>query len=200
MSERSNHIYSTTSEPDHSQEDSFHQHAKIYNTPHGHYNMDVVATLIELQMQRRIADNELNAIKINLEQSITASKEHFRVLENSVAEIKSMARDAMTVSVGLDGKNGLRGSLEHLTKEFSSLPRDIEFLKQTANHYLDMKSLLLRLFATSFAAIFLQFGGAVWYVSEQHVKQEIIREDLNKVLNYFQSRNGDKIDLKSVDR
>lgn len=200
MSEPKRHPHIASSESDYSGEDSFHPQSKIYNTPQGHYNMDVVATLIELQMQRRIADNELNAIKINLEQSIAASKEHFRVLENSVTEIKSMARDAMTVSVGLDGKNGLRGSLEHLTKEFSTLPRDIEFLKQTANHYLEMKSLLLRLFATSFAAIFLQFGGAVWYVSEQHVKQEVIRDDLNKVLNYFQSRNGDKIDLKSVDK
>lgn len=181
-------------------EESNTQLKQTYNVTVPGYSIDVISALIELQTQRRLADSELNAIKTQLEQSIQSSKDHFKTLESSVAEIKSMAKDAMTVSVGLDGKNGLRGAIEKLTQEFSNLPKDVEFLKQTANHYHEMKSMVIRMFMASIAALFVQFGGAMWYTSEQHNKQEVIRRDLNRVMEYLDQRHTDKNELKRIDR
>ena len=91
--------------------------------------------------------------------------------------------------VCVDGKNGLRGSLESLVTHVTAISKDFEFLRQAAHSYNETKTLLFRVFATSAIAILIQFGGAVWCVASLHAKQESIREDLNRVLMHIDRKH-----------
>jgi hypothetical protein len=142
-------------------------------------------SLIELQGDKKVIVSELDSMKIRVESNALTVQEQLRALERSVLEIRDMARDAKHISVGVDGQNGLRGSIANLTRDVTSMTQDFNFLRQTAHNYNETKNLLLRLFVTSAVAVIIQFGGAVWFVSSLHSKQESIREDLNRVIRHI---------------
>jgi hypothetical protein len=103
-----------------------------------------------------------------------------------------MARDAKHISIGVDGKNGLRGSLELLVKDMSGMTEDLEFLRQSAHSYNETKAVLLKLFATSAMAILIQFAAAVWCVSAINARQDSIRQDVNRVLTLIDKLHIDQ--------
>lgn len=117
--------------------------------------------------------------------------EQIKALEKSVEEIKDIAVRALHVSIGVDGKNGLRGSLENIVRTMGDMTKDFEFLRSSAHSYLETKNLLLKLFAVSAAAVIFQLCGIVWYFASQHSRQEIMREDLNKVIIHVEKIRED---------
>lgn len=159
---------------------------------------DIAVSLTEIQAQQKSFEEELEEFKIKIEANSIANQEQLRKLESAILEVRDKARDAMHISIGVDGKNGLRGSLESLVRDVTSMSESFNDLKQSVSGYSDMKSLLLRIFAASAMTILCQFGGAVWLVSSIHSKQESMREDLNRVLAILDKRGHEasKIDLK----
>jgi hypothetical protein len=147
----------------------------------------------ELEMQQKYMDNEISTIKNKLETWNYQTGENFKALEKSVAEIKDMATRALHVSIGVDGRNGLRGSLETIIKDMNGMSKDFEFLRSSAHSYVETRSLLLKLFAVSAAAVVVQLCGIVWYFGSQHSRQEVMREDLNKVIGYIEKMKEDTL-------
>ena len=152
----------------------------------------------DLQNNYKSLVNEIDAVKIRVESNALTVHEQLRGLERSILEIRDMARDAKHISVGVDGQNGLRGSIANLTRDVTSMTQDFNFLRQTAQNYTETKNLLLKLFVTSAAAIIVQFGGAVWFVSSMHSKQETIREDLNRVIRHIDKIYDDAASSKNL--
>lgn len=136
----------------------------------------------ELEIHQKFMDNEINSIKAKLDDHNYQATEQIRVLERNVAEIKDMATKALHVSIGVDGRNGLRGSLENISKDVASMIKDFEILKSSAKSYVETKALLLQLFSVSAAAVVAQLCGIIWYFASQHSRQEVMREDLNRVI------------------
>lgn len=147
-----------------------------------HDSEEILHAQNELEIHQKLTDNEINSIKTKLDIYNHQTSEQIKVLEKSVTEIKDMATKALHVSIGVDGKNGLRGSLEAISKDVTSMIRDFEILKSSAKSYLETKRLLLQLFTVSAAAVIVQLCGIVWYFSSQHSKQEVMRDDLNRVI------------------
>ena len=157
--------------------------------PVGALHHDIVTALAELQSQKKLTDSEITNIKVRLETDTHNTHEQLKNLEKSVSQIRDMARDAYVIGVGVDGKNGLRGSLESLARDVTRITEDFEFLRQTAHSYVEIRSFLLRLFVASAATILLQFGGAIWYASSQYSRQESLRNDMNRVISYIDKRS-----------
>lgn len=153
------------------------------------YNIAIAIT--ELQAQQESLKQKVEDLNIKSEATNIALKAKIESIEKNIAEVRDQARDAMHISVGVDGKNGLRGSMQSLLDDVSSMSESLQVLKQTANDYAEMKTLLLRLFAASAMTIICQFGGAVWFVSSLHSRQESMREDLNRVLTILDKRFDD---------
>jgi hypothetical protein len=152
----------------------------------------------DLQNNYKSLVNEIDAVKIRVESNALTVHEQLRGLERSILEIRDMARDAKHISVGVDGQNGLRGSIANLTRDVTGMTQDFNFLSQTAQNYTETKNLLLKLFVTSAVAIIVQFGGAVWFVSSMHSKQETIREDLNRVIRHIDKIYDDAASSKNL--
>jgi hypothetical protein len=136
-----------------------------------HFYNDVIASLTALKSQKQINES-----------AIEDTKEHFKEIEKSIAEIREMARDAKHISIGVDGRNGLRGTLEHLARDVSRLAHDVEFVKKAADDYIGLKSFFTKLLVGSFMGIVTQVCFAVWYVSAQHTQQEALKADVARLL------------------
>jgi hypothetical protein len=93
-----------------------------------------------------------------------------------------MARDAKHISIGVDGRNGLRGTLDNLVKDVSKLSSDVEIVKKAADDYVGTKAFLSRLVIASFMGVMGQVCFAVWYVSAQHTQQEAMKQDVTRLL------------------
>jgi hypothetical protein len=91
----------------------------------------------------------------------------------------------MHISVGVDGRNGLRGSIANLSEQMAVLVKEFGYLKETAHSYVEMKELVMKFFATAAVGLFFQFAAAIWYFSGQHQQQQSMRDDLNKVISYI---------------
>lgn len=149
------------------------------------FQHDVITFITELQGQQKFTDSELNKVKSSLEESTTNTQEQLKSLEKNVADIRDMARDAKHISIGVDGRNGLRGTLDHLAKDVGKLKEDVEFVKEAAHSYNGMKVFFSRLLIASFATVMLQLAAAVWYISAQNAKQEALRSDVNRILSHI---------------
>lgn len=146
---------------------------------------NTVAAIMQLQNQKLLRDAELEVIRQRLDTIYSEATESISSLENSVSIVRDMARDAMHISVGVDGKNGLRGSMSNLTEQLHILVKEVGYLKQTADSYMEMRQLVLKYFATAAVGLLVQFAGAIWYFSAQNQQQQALRQDLNKVLIYI---------------
>jgi hypothetical protein len=162
-------------------------HSQEFNT---------VAAILQLQNQKLIRDAELEALRDKLTSISTETSDSIKDLENSVTIIRDMARDAMHISVGVDGKNGLRGSISTLSEQVNVLVKEFAFLRQTADSYVEMKNLILKFFTTAAVGLFFQFAAAIWYFSGQHQQQQAMRDDLNKVLSYVAKQQEASKSLK----
>jgi hypothetical protein len=151
---------------------------------------DLSETIGVLRAQRDILDEELEDIRkiVNDNEAITQAQ--FKSLEKTVNEIRDNARDVMHIAVGVDGRNGLRGSIDTLSANVNNVIRDFEFLKNAANNYNETKSVLLKMFATSAIAVIFQLMAGVWYIATEHNKQQTMREDLNRVIAYIERVRG----------
>lgn len=126
------------------------------------------------------------AVEIQLEQE--GIKKRLDSVEDTLKVVQDQARDALHVAIGVDGRNGLRGSLNTLVSDVSKITEALHGLRQQANDYAEMKSMLLKLFVACTVTILCQFGSAVWFVSSLHSRQENMREDLNRVLAILDKR------------
>jgi hypothetical protein len=158
-------------------------------------NLNIMATLSDIQSHKKLTDAELSNLKLRIESFASTVKEQIGNLEKNVLEVRDKARDAMHISVGVDGKNGLRGSMETMLREVTSMSEDFAVLRQTAQNYNETKDFLLRLFVSSAVAMFIQFGGAIWFLSSMHNKQENMREDLNKVISYVDKKHAEQLNM-----
>ena len=134
-------------------------------------------------------DNQSLAIasaELQLEQE--GIKKRLDNIETTLKTVQDQARDALHVAIGVDGRNGLRGSLNTLVSDVSKITEALHGLKQHAGDYAEMKSTLIRMFVASAFTMLCQFGGAVWFVSSLHSRQENMREDLNRVLAILDKR------------
>lgn len=152
---------------------------------------DLLLDVTELQSQKKLTDAEITNIKIRLESYIATTQEQFRLLGATINEIRDMARDNKHITIGVDGNNGLKGTLASLVKDVNSMAKDFEFLRQTAHSYVEMKTWLIRLLITSVAAIIFQFAGAAWTLNMQASKQDAFKEDLNKVVAFINKQQDD---------
>jgi replication initiation and membrane attachment protein DnaB len=148
------------------------------NFPSNEANHDVITAITELQGHKKLTDSEISKI----EETIIDTKNHLKELEKSVADIREMARDAKHISIGVDGRNGLRGTLDHLAKDVSKLAEDVDFVKKAADNYVSNKEFLTRLLTASFMGIVGQVAFAIWYVSAQHSQQEALKADVTRLL------------------
>ena len=148
-------------------------------------DFNTVTAIMQLQNQKLLRDAELNTIRHRLSILDTDINENIKSLETSISSVRDMARDAMHISVGVDGKNGLRGSLANLSEQMAVLVKEFGYLKETAHSYVEMKEMVMKFFATAAIGLFFQFAGAVWYFSGQHQQQQAMRDDLNKVIAYI---------------
>ena len=158
---------------------SHHESANSdYKSSAAHFHHDVITSLTELQGQKKLTEVELS----KLGETILDTKDHLKELEKSVSEIREMARDAKHISIGVDGRNGLRGTLDHLAKDVRNLAADLEIVKKAADDYVGTKSFLSKLVVASFMGILGQICFAVWYVSAQHTQQEVLKADVSRLL------------------
>lgn len=156
-----------------------------YSEESNPHDFNTVAAIMQLQNQKLLRDAEIESIREKLEEISTETNDGLKSLESSVASVRDMARDAMHISVGVDGKNGLRGSISTLSEQVHVLVKEFSFLRQTADSYVEMRQMVLRFFATAAIGLLAQFAAAIWYFSAQHAQQEALRQDLNKVLSYI---------------
>jgi hypothetical protein len=177
-----------------SQSNEEHCKKAQYNPSAASFHDNMVASISDLESDNKIFDSELQAIKENLEASSADTKEQFKSLDKSLLEIREMARDAKHISIGVDGKNGLRGAIQALSDNVHNITSEISSIKQSANSYEETRSFLGRLLVACIATFLLQFGAAVWYISSYNAKQEAIRTDLNRVIAYI-DKVQDKLQL-----
>jgi hypothetical protein len=157
-----------------SQEDS--------NRPDQH---KLICLKADLDMYKRLLDMELTNLKTRMDSIVEAGKTQHEELDRVVKETREKVTDAMHISIGVDGRNGLRGTMETVKAELSAISRDLDFLRQAAHSYNSTKQLFTRLFTSTALAIFIQLMGAIWFVSAMHSKQDALRDDLNRVLMYI---------------
>jgi hypothetical protein len=158
---------------------------------------DITSTVADLKTQKSLTDAEITNIKIRLESYIATTQEQFRTLGSTITEIRDMARDNKHITVGVDGNNGLKGTLEILVRDVTTMTKDFEFLRQTAKGYEETKNWFARVLVTTFIAIGLQFIGSVWTMNMQNNKQDTIREDLGKVMAFVNKQQQNEEVFKS---
>ena len=161
-----------------------------------HPELNTVAAILQLQNQKILRDAELEVIRQKIDTLSSETAESISFLESSVSSIRDMARDAMHISVGVDGKNGLRGSMNNLTEQLHILVKEVGYLKQTADSYMEMRQVVLKYFATAALGLLAQFAGAIWYFSAQNQQQQALKQDLNKVLIYMDKQQENAKQLK----
>jgi hypothetical protein len=142
----------------------------------------------ELRNQQVMIDSEIENVKKQLTGLSENTKKSIESLENSMQTVRDMARDVMHISIGVDGKNGLRGVTAGLSEQVAVLAKEFGFLRQTADSYVEMRQTVLRYFATAAMGLFLQFAAAIWYFSGQHQQQQVLKDDLNKVLLFIEKQ------------
>jgi hypothetical protein len=145
----------------------------------------------QLQEQKKLRDAEVDNLRTRLEAHILAVASQMKAIENSLSDTRDMARDVKHISIGVDGRNGLRSAVQELVTDMSAITKDFGFLRQTADNYVDMKTMLFRLFAASAAVLLAQFASAVWYLSAQHSEQQAMRQELNRVISYMDNRQAE---------
>jgi hypothetical protein len=149
---------------------------------------NTVAAIMQLQNQKILRDAEIEGMRQKLSTMDADTHENIKALEQSIASVRDMARDVMHISVGVDGRNGLRGSIASLSEQVQVIVKEFSFLRETANSYVEMKSTVLKFFTTAAIGLFFQFAAAIWYFSGQHQQQEALKADLNKVLAYIEKQ------------
>lgn len=145
----------------------------------------------QLQEQKKLRDVEVDNLRVRLEAYILSAATQMKTIENSLSDTRDMARDVKHISIGVDGRNGLRSAVQELVSDMTAITKDFGFLRQTADNYVDMKSMMIRLFTASAAALLAQFAAVVWYLSAQHSEQLAIRQDLNRVISYMDSKQSE---------
>jgi len=113
---------------------------------------------------------QLNNVQLQLEK-----------LEETLTEVRDLARDAIHICIGVDGHNGLRGTLQKLTTDVEHIGKEFSEVSTTVKDHKELKSQLFKFLTASAMILITQFAGAVWYMSEQHSKQENTRADLEKL-------------------
>lgn len=73
------------------------------------------------------------------------------------------------------------------------MAKDFEFLRQTANSYIEMKTWFVRLLITSVCAIVFQLAGGLWSINMQNAKQDSLRDDILKVTAFIEKQQKDEI-------
>jgi hypothetical protein len=156
-----------------------------YNSSAASFHDDVAASISDLESDNKILDSELKAIKEKLEVVAGDTREQFKSLDKSLLEIREMARDAKHISIGVDGKNGLRGAIQTLSDNVGNITSEISVIKHSTHSYEETRGFLGRLVIACMSTVLIQIGAAMWFISSHSAKQEAIRSDLNRVISYI---------------
>jgi len=105
-----------------------------------------------------------------------------KTLENELKDTRDIARDTLHIVVGVDGKNGIRGTLYDVNTSVNKIKEDFLFLRETANNYKELKSTIGKFLLTSSLAFVLQFAGVVWFFAREHASVEHLTVQIKKVI------------------
>jgi hypothetical protein len=153
---------------------------------------DLSTSVSALESHRRLAEVEITNMRVKVDTHIATTQEQFKSLAGTMSEIRDMARDNRNITIGFDGNNGLRGNLASLVHDVTDMAKDFEFLRQTANSYIEMKTWFVRLLITSVCAIIFQLAGGLWSINMQNAKQDSLREDLLKLTAYIEKQQKEE--------
>lgn len=154
---------------------------------------DLSNSVSTLESHRKLAEAEMTNMRVKVDAHIATTQEQFKALAATMSEIRDMARDNRNITIGFDGNNGLRGNLASLVSDVTEMAKDFEFLRQTANSYIEMKTWFVRLLITSVCAILFQLGGGLWSFNNQNAKQEALREDILKVTAFIEKQQREEL-------
>ena len=154
---------------------------------------DLSTSVSALESHRRLAEVEITNMRVKVDAHIATTQEQFKSLVSTMAEIRDMARDNRNITIGFDGNNGLRGNLASLVHDVTVMAKDFEFLRQTANSYIEMKTWFVRLLITSVCAIVFQLAGGLWSINMQNAKQDSLRDDILKVTAFIEKQQKEEI-------
>jgi hypothetical protein len=112
-----------------------------------------------------------------------------KTLEHELRDTRDIARDTLHIVVGVDGKNGIRGTLRDVNTSVNKIKEDFLFLRETANNYKELKGTIGRFLLTSSLAFVLQFAGVIWFFAREHVVVEQLTVQLKKVIEDVEKIN-----------
>jgi hypothetical protein len=103
-------------------------------------------------------------------------------IEKELRDTRDIARDTLHIAVGVDGKNGIRGSLRDLTHSVNKIKEEFLFLRETANNYKELKGTIGRFLLTSLLAFVIQFAGVIWFFANEHNAKENIKVQIIEIV------------------
>jgi hypothetical protein len=103
-------------------------------------------------------------------------------IEQELKQTADIAIKTWHVSVGVDGKNGIRGSLNDLTLSVNKIKEDFLFLRETANNYNEIKSGIGKFLLGSSLAFIIQFAGVIWFFAVDHTEKEHLTHKIEAVI------------------
>lgn len=121
-------------------------------------------------------------------------------LEETIIEVRDLARDAIHICIGVDGHNGLRGTLHKLTSEVELISKEFADVREATKSNKESRLNLTKFLAASALVLITQFATAVWYMSAQHSKQENLRNDVDRLAAYVEKLRSTYPDSKPQNR
>jgi hypothetical protein len=103
-------------------------------------------------------------------------------IEQELKSTRDIARDTLHIAIGVDGRNGIRGSLNDLTHSVSKINEDFLFLRETANNYKELKGTIGRFLLSSLLAFVIQFAGIIWFFANEYATKENLKLQILSVL------------------
>jgi hypothetical protein len=122
-----------------------------------------------------------------------------RSLELELRDTRDMARDTLHIAIGVDGKNGLRSAISELAGTVDRIKEDFMFLRETAQNYKELKTIIMKFLLTGVFAFIFQLGGIVWFFSSDHRAQEDMAQKMTEIANdlkQFQANERQKGSVK----
>jgi hypothetical protein len=103
-------------------------------------------------------------------------------IEKELRDTRDIARDTLHIAIGVDGRNGIRGSLNDLTTSVDRIKEEFLFLRETANNYKELKGTIGRFLLTSLLAFVIQFAGVIWFFANEHNAKENIKIQITAII------------------
>lgn len=132
-----------------------------------------------------IDKNEFRAVLAELRQYIDQAL--YRVdsqVEKLVGEVRTagvVARDSMAITVGVDGKNGLRGNVSTMRTDVDRISHDVTVMREILENSQALKKLLIGTVSGAVMFGLVQIIGITWFFSSEHAAQESLTRDVVEI-------------------